>query len=178
MTTFCENVFLGEETSNHERSILLVDIMNAMGFSKCEREIRSHEAHLRNLHMNIFQTTYKQTATIAGSTSDGMCGGLNSNNSHHDIDILCTIRDIKLCTRNENNISKTLIYDNEDYVASFFVEEDDNFPGYVKLSLAEVKTNWDLLAHSTENTILGILKRLIKCIAFITTCGPIRHTRL
>jgi hypothetical protein len=31
--------------------------------------------------------------------------------------------------------------DNEEYVASCFVEEDDNFPGYVKLSLAEKKTD-------------------------------------
>jgi hypothetical protein len=39
---------------------------------------------------------------------------------------------------NVNNPLPLLIHDNEDDVASCFVEEDDNFPGYVKLSLAEV----------------------------------------
>ena len=45
--TFCENVLFGEETFDHERSILLVDIMNVMGFSKNEREIHRYHVHLR-----------------------------------------------------------------------------------------------------------------------------------
>jgi hypothetical protein len=58
--------------------------------------------------------------------------------------MLLTLINIKLCTPRTNNINNHPLFplhDNEDYDAFFFVEEDDNFPGYVKLSLAEVKTN-------------------------------------
>jgi hypothetical protein len=41
-----DNLLFGEETSDHERSILLVEIMNAIGFSKNEREIHIHDMHL------------------------------------------------------------------------------------------------------------------------------------
>jgi hypothetical protein len=54
-----------------------------------------------------------------------------------------TYNNIKLYTPRTNNINKPPLLpldDNEEYVASCFVEEDDNFPGYVKLSLAEKKT--------------------------------------
>jgi hypothetical protein len=51
---FCEKMFLEEETSDHQRSILLVDIMNAIGFSKCEREIYIHEVHLNDEICNLF----------------------------------------------------------------------------------------------------------------------------
>ena len=40
-----------------------------------------------------------------------------------------------------------LLPDNEDYEAFVFVEEDDNFPGYVKLSLAEVKKTYLILSY-------------------------------
>ena len=139
-----ENVFFEEETSGHERSILLVDIMNAIGFSKCEREIHIHAVHLNNELLNIFRLTDKVTITMAGSTSEGMCGGIYDNQRYHDFDTVYTIRDIKLytpCTNNINNPPLLPLHDNEDYDACCFVEEDENFPAYVKLSLAEVKTN-------------------------------------
>ena len=59
LQTFCEKLFLEEETSMHERSILLVDTMNALGFSKCEREIHRHECHLRDALLNSYRTTDK-----------------------------------------------------------------------------------------------------------------------
>ena len=55
---FRENLFFGEETSDHECSILLVDIMNALSFSKCERDIRRYSIHLNNTLLNIFGTDY------------------------------------------------------------------------------------------------------------------------
>jgi hypothetical protein len=71
-----------------------------------------------------------------------MCGGIYDNVKHKDYDYLYTNREIKLCTPHTNYISNpSLLHDNENYKASCFVEEDDNFPGYVKLSLAEVKAN-------------------------------------
>jgi hypothetical protein len=39
------------------------------------------------------------------------------------------------------------LHDNEDYDASFFVEECEDFPGYVKLSLAKKKANCVYLDH-------------------------------
>ena len=73
---FRQNLFFGEETSDHERSILLVDIMNAIGFSKSEREIHRHDVHLKQELVNIFHPNDKLTITITGSTSEGMCGGI------------------------------------------------------------------------------------------------------
>jgi hypothetical protein len=35
-----------------------------------------------------------------------------------------------------------VLHVNEEYDAFFFVEEDDNFPGYIKLSLAKEKSNY------------------------------------
>jgi len=137
-------LFGGKETSDHERSILLVDILNALGFSKNEREIHRHYVHLNNALLHIFNPTAKITITMVGSKSYGLCGGTYSNQSHHDSDCLLTGRNIKLstlCTNNINNPRMLLLFDNEDYDVCCFVEEDDNFPGYVKLSLAEVKTN-------------------------------------
>jgi hypothetical protein len=147
---FCEKLFFEEETSDQQRSILLVDIMNAMGFSKAEREIQRYCTHLRNVLMNFFPITDIGTLTITGSTSDGLCGGINNNQSHHDYDFVFTARKIKLYTPRTNKINippLLLLHDNEDYDASFFVEEDDNFPGYVKLSLAEIKSNCTVLNH-------------------------------
>ena len=92
--------------------------------------------------MNIFQTSDKNTITLTGSTSEGLCGGLYNNKSHHNYDFLFTHSNIKSYTprtRNINNPPLLLLHDNEDYDASFFVE-DDNFQGYVKLPLAELKT--------------------------------------
>ena len=139
-----EMLFGGKETSDHERSIRLVDIMNALGFSKNEREIHRHYVHLNNALLHIFNPTAKITITMAGSNSEGLCGGTYGNQSHHDSDCLLTGRNIKLstpCTNNINNPRLLLLPDNEDYDVCCFVEEDDNFPGYVKLSLAEVKKN-------------------------------------
>jgi hypothetical protein len=87
---FREQLFFGEETSDHERSILLVDIMNALGFSKSEREIRRYDIHLNNTLVNMFRTTDKFQITITGSTSESICGGIYSNQSHHDYDMLLT----------------------------------------------------------------------------------------
>ena len=61
-----------------------------------------------------------------------MCGGVYSNKIHHDHDFLVSVRNIKLCTppprtNNINNPALLFLHYNEDYDASFFVEEDDNF---------------------------------------------------
>jgi len=139
LQVFRENLFFEEEALDRRRSIILVDIMNALGFSKNEREIHIHQMHLLNELDNIFRTFDRVMTTLTGSKSEGMYGGFYSNKSHYDIDLLFTIRDFKLYpsrTNNVNNPSPLLLHDNEDYVASFFVEEDDNFPGYVKLARA------------------------------------------
>jgi hypothetical protein len=141
---FSEKKFFEEETSDQKRSILLVDIMNVMGFSKSEREIHRHSIHLTNVLLKSFPPHDQVTIKLTGSTLEGMSGGFYSNQSHRDIDMLLTLINIKLCTPRTNNINNHPLFplhDNEDYDAFFFVEEDDNFPGYVKLSLAEVKTN-------------------------------------
>ena len=78
-----------------------------------------------------------------------MCGGIYSDKSHHDYDFLLPYSHINLYTPRTNIINiinnprlfPLPLHDNEDYDASCFVEEDDNFPGYVKLPLAEVKIN-------------------------------------
>jgi hypothetical protein len=138
---FRKKLVFEEETSD-QQSILLVEIMKAIGFSKSEREINRHYEHPRNLLMNIFHVAPKSTITIAGSTVEGMRGGIYSNQRHGgDDDLLFRKRTIKLYPPHKNNVNnppRLLIHDNEDYVVSCFVEEDDNFPGYVKLSLAEV----------------------------------------
>ena len=90
---FRENVFFEEETSD-ERSIRLVNIMNAIGFSKREREIRIHDVHLKNELLNIFRLTDRVTGKLVGSTSEGMCGDIYGNQSHHDYDSLCRVRAI------------------------------------------------------------------------------------
>ena len=86
LPTFRENLFL--ETSDHEQSILLVDIMNAIGFSETEREIERHNVHLQNEIVNIFLTTDKFAIKQTGSTSEGMCGGNYGHRSYHDSDLL------------------------------------------------------------------------------------------
>ena len=153
---------LEEEASDHERSILLVNIMNTMGFSNGEREIQIHRIHVLNVLFNIFRTTDKGTGTLTGSMAEGMCGGIYGDRGHYDVDSLCRFGDIKLYTPRADNINNTpplLLHGNEDYDASYFVEEDDNFPGYVKLSLAEVNTS-SALIHFTamydENYICQI----------------------
>ena len=153
---FREHLFFGEEISDHERSILLVDKMNALGFSKSEREIRRYGIHLNNTLVNIFRITDKFQITITGSTSEGICGGIYSNQRHHDYDMLLTLRNIKLYTPRTNNINNHSLLplrENEDYDACCFVEEDDNFPGYVKLLLAELKTNCAYLNHCTRMNV-------------------------
>ena len=142
---FREKMLFGEETSNHERSILLVDIMNTLGFSKNERKIHRHDIHLQIAILNIFGPADQLAITMTGSASEGMSGGIYGMESHHDSDFLLTDRNIKLYTSRTNNINNhplLPLHDNEDYDASFFVEEDDNFPGYVKLSLAQWKNNY------------------------------------
>lgn len=121
---FSGKLFFKERSSNHQRSTLLVDIMNATGFSKSEREIHIHSVHLRNAIVNIFQTSDKSTITLTGSTSEGLCGGLYNNKSHHDYDFLFTHSNIKLYTprkKNINNPPLLLLHDNEYYDASFFL---------------------------------------------------------
>jgi len=127
--------------------------MNAIGFSKCEREIQIHHVHLRNALFNCFQTSDACAVAIAGSTSEGMCGGIYSDQIHYDFDMLFTTRKIKLCTPRTNNINNpplSLLSGNEYYDAFFFIKEDNNFPGYVKLSLAEAKTKFVYLHHCTR----------------------------
>jgi hypothetical protein len=124
--------------------------MNVLGFSKREREIHIHQERLGNILFNIFRKTDTMKVMQTGSTSDGMRGGIYNSKCYHDNDRLFTTSNIKLCpprTNNNNNPPRFLLHDNDDYDASFFVEEDDNFPGYVKLSLAEVKTNSVYLDH-------------------------------
>jgi hypothetical protein len=126
---FCE-----EEPSDHQQSILLVDIMNALGYSKIEREIYRHTRYLLNEILSILRrSTNKDIPTMTGSVREGLYGGIYDNHLHHDTDILFTIRNIKLYS--------PPLHDNEDYDASFFVEECEDFPGYVKLSLAKMKAN-------------------------------------
>jgi len=147
---FREKLVFEEETSDQQRSILLVDIMNAIGFSKSEQDIWRHSMHLTDELVNIFMPDDKSTVSMRGSLAEGMAGGMYNNKSDHDYDMLTTYRHIKLYTPRTNNINNPpllLLHDNVDYDASFFVEEDDNFPGYVKLSLAEVKTNCVDLYH-------------------------------
>jgi hypothetical protein len=105
--------------------------------------------------MTILRSHDNWTRTNIGSVAEGMCGGIYDNIKHKDYDYLYTNREIKLCTPHTNYISNpSLLHDNENYKASCFVEEDDNFPGYVKLSLAEVKANninWDFLLGQIDN---------------------------
>jgi len=100
---FREKLFFEEKTSD-QRSILLVEIMNAIGFSKREREIHRHYEHPRNLLMNIFRDARKSTITIVGSTAEGMRGGIYSNQRHgSDDDLLYRNRTIKLSPPNNIN---------------------------------------------------------------------------
>jgi hypothetical protein len=60
---------------------------------------------------------------------------------------------IKLYTPGTNNINNPPmlpLHDNEKYDASYIVEEDDNFPGYVKLSFAKEKNKCAYLNHCTR----------------------------
>ena len=84
---FQEKSFFEVETSD-QRSILLVEIMNAIGYSKREREIHRHCAHLRSVPGNILRLDGKCTSTIAGSKAEGMYGGFFSNQRHGDHDVL------------------------------------------------------------------------------------------
>jgi hypothetical protein len=64
---FCEKLSFEEETSDHKRSILLVDTMNAIGFSKSEREIHRHSVHLMNVLENTFGITDTQMSKLTHS---------------------------------------------------------------------------------------------------------------
>ena len=83
--------------------------MNAIGFSKSEREMHRHNIHLLNIVNDIFQTTDKSTTTLTGSKSEGMCGSVCFNNTHHDYDCLLTTRYIMLYTPRTNNINDLLL---------------------------------------------------------------------
>jgi hypothetical protein len=76
---FCKTMFCEEETSDHQRSILLVDIMNTMGFSKPKRQIKIYDKYLQEEIANIFRPTSNTMLTITGSTSEGLCDGIYSN---------------------------------------------------------------------------------------------------
>jgi hypothetical protein len=116
--------------------------MNTMGFSKLKRQIKIYDKYLQEEIANIFRPTSNTMLTITGSPSEGLCGGIYNNPVNHDTDLLFTIRNIKLCPPRRSNINNPpLLHDNEDHDASFFVEEGEEFPGYVKLSLAKEKTN-------------------------------------
>jgi len=127
---FREKLSCEEETSDQQRSILLVDIMNAFGFSKTEREIHRHETHLRNVLLKFLLPNDIFTYVITRSTSEGMCGGMYNNKSHHDYDLLLTARNIKLCTPRTNNINNhplLSLHDNEDYDAFFLSKKMTTF---------------------------------------------------
>jgi hypothetical protein len=133
---------LEEETSDHQRSIILVNILNAIGFSNSERGIHRHIVLLYDLLEDIFQFSHQSTVTIAGSRSEGICGGIYRNEyEKQDIDLLFTATNIKLYTPGGNDIKYLLPCYKEDYGASFCVKEDATFPGYVKLQLEEVQIN-------------------------------------
>ena len=118
---FCENVLCEKEASDQQRSILLVDIMNVLGFSKSQREIHIHAIHLHNVLMNILRSHDNWTRTMTGIVAEVMCGGIYANVKHKDYDYLYTNREIKLCTPRTNYISNpSLLHDNEDYKASSF----------------------------------------------------------
>jgi hypothetical protein len=90
---FCEKMFCEEEPSDHQQSILLVDIMNALGYSKIEREIYRHTRYLLNEILSILRrSTNKDIPTMTGSVREGLYGGIYDNHLHHDTDILFTIR--------------------------------------------------------------------------------------
>jgi hypothetical protein len=70
--------------------------------------------------------------------------------------MLLTLRNIKLYTPRTSNINNhplLPLHDYEEYDACYFVEEDDNFPGYVKLLLAKLKTNCAYLNHCTRMNV-------------------------
>jgi hypothetical protein len=108
-----EILFCEEEISDQERSIRLVDLMNAIGFSKSQREIHIHDIYLQNVIANIIQTTDRCMLSMTGSTSEGMCG----NQDHHDSDFLLTARHFKLYTPpyglNAFKISQSLFFSPE-----------------------------------------------------------------
>jgi hypothetical protein len=54
--------------------------MNALGFSKNEREINRHHIHLYAVLENSFGTN---TSRLAGSTSEGICGGIYNDQNYH-----------------------------------------------------------------------------------------------
>ena len=107
---FREKLFFQEETSDQQRSICLVDIMNVIWFSKCEREIHRHDVHLNNVLLNIFRPTDNLAIKITGSTSQSMCGDNYGNQGHHDSDCLLTGRHIILYTPRTNNINTLHCY--------------------------------------------------------------------
>jgi hypothetical protein len=74
--------------------------MNAIGFSKSEREMHRHNIHLLNILNNIYQTI---------DQSEGMCGSVCFNNIHLDYDFLLTTRYIMLYTPRTNNINDLLL---------------------------------------------------------------------
>ena len=168
---FRENLLFGKEPSDHERSILLVDIMNAMGFSKNEREIHIHDVHLQNALSTILRPADQLAVAMTGSASEGMYGGIYGKQSNHDSDFLLTCQNIKLYTPRTSNINNhplLPLHDSEDYDVCYFVEEDENFPGYVKLSLAEEKKKYvyctrmyDYKLYASNSMIMGALYKEI-----------------
>jgi hypothetical protein len=62
-------------SSNHQGSILLVDIMNALGFSKNEREINRHHIHLKT-NPDLMQIKNKRWELMRLIFMDGLCVSL------------------------------------------------------------------------------------------------------
>ena len=97
--------------------------MNALGFSKIEREIHRHSEHHRNLLLNIFQIDDKCMYTMTRSTAEGLQGGIYNNRNHSDYDYLLTNRYIKLYTPRTNNINNPSLlelHENKEYDTIFF----------------------------------------------------------
>ena len=163
-------VHLFPEISDDQRSILLVEIMNAMGFSTSEREIQRYQIQFYDALLNILSPYEEMKTTLTGSSAEGMRGGLFYVKDNSDYDALFTFRNIKLCNARAHNIINLLpvVQQNiEERHISVFVEEDDNFPGYVKL--VELKNIYMHLKHGSmdddqlylsNSIILNILNEL------------------
>ena len=133
---FLVHLLSDKEISDDQRSILLAEIMNAMGFSTSEREIQRYQIQFYDALLNIWSPYEDMKTTLTGSSADGMRGGLFYVNGNSDYDALFTFRNIKLYNPRPHNISNLVsaVQQNiEERHLSLFVEEDDNFPGYVKL---------------------------------------------
>ena len=158
---------LEEKRFDPQRSILLVDIMNAIGFSNSERGINRKYILLFNLLTDIFPFSYKKKVTIVGSMSEGIRGGIYSiGYRDQDIDLISTATNIKLYTAGTDDIKHPLLCLNGDYDAYCYVKEDVTCPGYVKLQFSVEETNMLYLVHCStmhENKMYLSNSRIKDC---------------